>query len=271
MNQRYLLPVALLRIPCRSQLLGSLVLLGLLTRPGQAQTPSALTHADCFENFAGIHSQAEGLASSPGAAPSALVGALATSGGFGDGSSSNNLALDSASVTLTAFEGQRQPDGTVLLTWRTAGFDSASFVLERSRDGLTFGPVGPVPGQGSSPQPTSYRYLDSAAPVGQLYYCLRQGNSSGPASYSAVVAVSGAGAVARLGLYPSPALSQLTLLLPAAAVGQPVQVLDLGGRRVAVPSGPHPTELDVSQLAAGTYLVQVGAGGASLTRRFVKL
>ncbi|MDO7884589.1 T9SS type A sorting domain-containing protein [Hymenobacter cheonanensis] len=175
-------------------------------------------------------------------------------------------------VALTAFGGQRQPDGTVLLTWRTATeLNNAYFELERSRDGLTFGRVAQVPGQGSSNLPTSYRYLDPTAPVDQLYYRLRQVDATGQAAYSTVVAVGGAGAVAALGVYPNPATSQLTLLLPAAAVGQPVQVLDLSGRRVALPSGLYPTELDVSQLAAGTYLVQVGAGGAGLTRRFVKL
>ncbi|QKG53953.1 T9SS type A sorting domain-containing protein [Hymenobacter sp. BRD67] len=174
-------------------------------------------------------------------------------------------------VTLLSFGAQRQASG-VLVNWRTASEQhNAYFEVERSLDGVVFSAVGKVTGAGTSAQAHNYHYLDAQVPGELVYYRLRQADDySGLSSYSTVAVVPGGPAATQLALYPNPATDQLIVSLPAQAAGQPLQVFDLRGSAVALPELATGV-LDVRQLAAGSYFVRVGAGGAGLTRRFVKL
>ena len=175
-------------------------------------------------------------------------------------------------VTLTALEAQRQSNGSVLVQWSTATEENnAYFEVERSTDGLAFGPVGQVPGNGTSSQARAYRYDDTKAPNGLLYYRLRQVDADGQSTYSRVVVVTGRDAAAQVALYPNPATDQFTLTLPVALANQPVRVFDLQGRLVTQLVRNSIGNFEVNSLAAGTYFVHVDGGGVSINQRFVKL
>jgi len=65
-------------------------------------------------------------------------------------------------------------------------------------------------------------------------------------------------------LYPNPATSTLNVRVDGL---QQVEIVDLGGRKVAV-SNSH--SVDISQLPKGHYFVRVVANGQTFVRRFVK-
>ncbi len=111
-------------------------------------------------------------------------------------------------VTLVAFEATRTGGAVVHVKWRTAQErQSAGFVVERSSDGRTFGPVSELlAGAGTSLTSHEYAFADAMAPAGQLYYRLRQQDTDGTAQYSAVVAVRAAAKGRQaLALWPNPA------------------------------------------------------------------
>jgi hypothetical protein len=175
-------------------------------------------------------------------------------------------------VELTSFEARRSSNGQVQVMWRTASESQSShFEIQRRVDGLseTFQAMGTVAAQGSSSTPKAYAWTDHNAPASLLYYRLRQVDLDGSSSYSQVVAV--ASGLGKFELYPNPATDVLVVLLPAEQVGQPVRLLDLQGREVLSSILGMRGELKVGHLAAGTYLVQIGKGGAGLTQRLVKL
>jgi hypothetical protein len=94
------------------------------------------------------------------------------------------------------------------------------------------------------------------------YYRLRQVDLGGTAEYSKVVSVDirSLRDFGYLKVYPNPVSGgMLTVALPENLEGEtPVQLFDAAGRlvRLAVPGGAD--VLEVTDLAAGTYLLRAG-------------
>lgn len=92
-------------------------------------------------------------------------------------------------IELVSFDAQVR-GGEVLCTWVTASErDNDHFVVERSRDGSTFLPIGTVAAVGNSSSPVSYGYTDPAPFTGVSYYRLRQVDVDGATTTSRTVPV----------------------------------------------------------------------------------
>ncbi|AII52164.1 hypothetical protein N008_09270 [Hymenobacter sp. APR13] len=198
---------------------------------------------------------------------------------------SGNVAVTATPlpVELKAFE-VAASNANALLTWSTASEQNNDhFVVERSVDGGSFERIGQVQGRGTTSQMTNYSFTDiniGTKRAGVVYYRLQQVDTDGTASYSPVRTVNFAAGltagVATVGVYPNPATSQdrtITLALTTLPTGTyKVTVLDATGRVVrtqAVQGGQDQT-LQVQQLPAGMYLVQVRGNSLNLTQRFSK-
>ncbi|MBT9393733.1 T9SS type A sorting domain-containing protein [Hymenobacter sp. NST-14] len=180
-----------------------------------------------------------------------------------------DLSVNPLPVELTDFTATLQGPHA-LLRWSTASeTNSARFEVQRSRNGHTYELVGDREAAGSSPSPRHYQWLDREVPAGLLYYRLRQLDQDGKATFSAVVTLRRAGAVAGLVAYPNPTSGQL-LLQPGGATPTGVQVLDLRGRVVLRQPWPAAGRLNLSELPAGSYLVRVVTNGLPLITRVVK-
>ncbi|MBF9223077.1 lamin tail domain-containing protein [Hymenobacter ruricola] len=173
-------------------------------------------------------------------------------------------------VELTRFDATRQA-ADVRLTWATATEqNSARFDVERSLDGKTFGTVLSLPAQGSSSRAHEYTALDAKAPAGLLYYRLRQVDFDGTLAYSQVVTVTGPDAAAEWAVYPNPTAERLTAPLPAAA-GRTYRVLNALGQEVTHgPADAADPTIEVRQLPAGTYFLELRSTEGRQTRRFAK-
>ncbi|MBJ6144788.1 T9SS type A sorting domain-containing protein [Hymenobacter sp. BT559] len=178
-------------------------------------------------------------------------------------------------VSLTAFDVQAT-GAAAACTWATASeTNNDHFVVERSLDGATFAALGVVKGQGTHAATTGYRFEDVAAgslgaPV--VYYRLRQVDTDGRASYSAVRTVSfGAAALA---LYPTPTLDgaatlDLTRLAPRT---YQARVLDLAGRVLLTRTvlGGQAQPFDVQSLPAGAYVVVITGADTRQSLRLLR-
>lgn len=78
-------------------------------------------------------------------------------------------------------------------------------------------------------------------------------------------------------LWPNPAGTQVNLSFTSRHVGAlPVIIMDLGGRitwngTLDAPGGSHTETINVEQLRAGSYFLQVGEGGNKVMLRFIKM
>ena len=77
-----------------------------------------------------------------------------------------------------------------LLEWSTSfEQNSKTFMVERSKDGITFKNVGTINAAGSSDQSKNYRFLDLGVNDKKLFYRLKQIDQDGTSSFSQTIIV----------------------------------------------------------------------------------
>lgn len=165
-------------------------------------------------------------------------------------------------VELVAFTGKART-GRVELAWNTASErSSAYFAVERSANAQdAFQSIGKVTAAGNSSRPTDYRFVD-AQPLALGYYRLRQVDMDGTTSYSPLIAVTAAPALA-LEAYPNPSNGRLTLTGPLntrfALVNSLGKVVQQGELTLS-----QTYELDFSRHPDGLYFLRDQSTGATV-------
>jgi hypothetical protein len=191
------------------------------------------------------------------------------------------LASDSEPlpVELARLQAQVRQEA-VRLTWTTASeTGNAGFRVQRragDADKGSWTTVGSVKGEGTTTEPTSYRYVDEELPyeADRLTYRLKQVDTDGSASYSKEVTVKREVKEAELlGTHPNPAQTHATLRY-AVPERQDVKIhlYDVLGRRVRTVvdgerEGRQEMQVDLSELPSGTYFLRLRAGGQTKTRQ----
>jgi parallel beta-helix repeat protein len=179
-------------------------------------------------------------------------------------------------VELVSF-GAKAAGQNAQLTWRTAQeLNNDHFVVERSFDGKKFSSVGQVQGQGTTTLATNYTFTDAqvaSKTAGQgVYYRLRQVDTDGTASFSAVQVVSFSNIETTLSVSPNPASGYAAVDLSTLAEGTyQVTVRDVTGRLVHQASkGGIEHKLPAGQWPTGIYLIQVKGQAVIKTARLIK-
>jgi predicted nucleotidyltransferase len=188
---------------------------------------------------------------------------------------SNPLPVELSRLSAT-LEGEH-----AVLTWQTTSeTDNAGFEVERQARSGGWRKLGRVAGAGTTPEPQSYRFRDTALPYSadSLTYRLRQVDLDGTTTLSEEITLTRAAVtdLELLGTYPNPARTRATIrfAVPARADGgeATLQLYDLLGRRVrqvltSGTAGRHEQQLDVSGLSSGLYVLRLVAGGEVRTQR----
>lgn len=160
-------------------------------------------------------------------------------------------------VKLLSFTGKKAGMQHIL-DWTTAEEKNFShFELQRSADGRSFSKLAIIPadklGTGT------YTFTDQQPQEGLNIYQLRMVDADGAATLSHMVrlTMSFKGNM-HLEAFPNPVRQQLTIRLSGKADGiATIRVMDLGGRTIqTVPVTSSSTTIDMSRVAAGTYLLQ---------------
>ena len=236
------------------------------------------------------------------AGPSGHIIHLAINGGYGDtlttgdtltfrlyftcGSSSagrygmlenvivKGLAIPSSALPLTllSFDGAYN-NNQVKLAWATTNeVNSKDFVIERSADGKLFTDLSQENAADISGV-NNYSYTDESPLAGVSYYRLKVVDIDGSYVYSNVISVN-AQAEDLLTVYPNPATSVIKVTLPKIATnGAVLSVVSINGKRIAtypLAAGTVQTEINVSSLPAGSYLLMLENGNQKTTTLFVK-
>jgi hypothetical protein len=183
-------------------------------------------------------------------------------------------------VELAAFDADVTDDRSVRLQWQTTSeTGNSGFRVQRSVSGISWSTLGRVEGAGTTDEPQSYRFTDSAVPYASdsLQYRLAQVDVDGTVNVSNPVTVrfGNPDGLELLGSFPNPARSQATVrfAVPEQTTGDvQLELYDLLGRQVktipaAEASGRVEQTLDVSDLPSGTYLLRLSAGGQAQTQQ----
>lgn len=190
----------------------------------------------------------------------------------------NEVAIyGSLPVDLLYFRGLEKRFKKVELTWVTSfEEDNDYFVIERSREGETFEPIGQVEGNGTSEMVQLYSFIDVAPLSEENYYRLKQVNYDGSFEYSKTILVEvGFDMKTPLLLAPSVAEQEVELIfntLPKQ--NSMIEVFNATGfnmTNIYVEEGVHAMRLDISSYQPGTYYIRTIIGKEFVIRRFVKV
>jgi hypothetical protein len=149
------------------------------------------------------------------------------------------------------------------LEWVTTGEqNTAFFQLERSADGQTFDPLGQAQtAAGRSTEPRRYTQTDPKPIPGIGYYRVKQTDTDGRFSYSAVIEFDNTPFADEIRLSDNPPAGvQPVLQIPATTDGElTLEITDMAGRQhlklVTGTKGDFP--LPVAGLPAGLYTLKI--------------
>jgi Secretion system C-terminal sorting domain len=173
-------------------------------------------------------------------------------------------------VGLLNFNAIAQNNSTVLLTWETATEqNSRYFVIQRSRDGISFDSIGVVAAAGNSTALLSYSFTDPAPFPGYNDYRLMLMNLDGTQQLSEIKRV-WIGQSTKIVVYPNPAKGFLTIENPGGLEGM-VTLYDAGGKVVLRQElTGYGSTLSTGGFAAGVYhLVIVQQDGSKYQQQIL--
>jgi hypothetical protein len=191
-------------------------------------------------------------------------------------SSLGNFALGSTQpnqnplpVSLSSFSAKAQSHG-VNVQWTTATEQqNAFFEVERRAEGeSSFRVLTKMLGRGTSSAVTTYSFLDNTAQAGPHYYRLRQVDTDGTSTYSAVTAVIIPDQNMVLSLYPNPTAHQLRVL----GAGDTGRYRILNEQGIVVLSGEITSSLNlnIEVLRPGLYHVELSRDNQRTVRTFLR-
>ncbi len=180
--------------------------------------------------------------------------------------------------------------GAAVLTWKTASeTNNRGFIIERAMGSATserfrlWQRIGSVPGQGTTSEPHSYRFVDlepwvAASAEGNVLYRLKQEDFDGTITTSAVqsLQVASAEGWALDPCWPNPARGTDRVHISYRQSDDEtvlLRLVDLQGqerlvRTLNTSAGAHLVPIDLPMLPAGTYYLLLTAGERRLVRSF---
>lgn len=173
-------------------------------------------------------------------------------------------------------------DGNGLLAWQIENESSVTdrYEIERSLNGLDFKKVNVLLPKKNGSTTNSYEYtefnLASIKPSGPIYYRIKQVDKDGQFALSATKSVSLDTRNLQIGIYPNPIKTNATLYLDLVKDARiTITINDASGKQVQnIPmqlfKGVNKKDINMSGLAAGSYMLKVNTGDEVKTIPLVK-
>jgi hypothetical protein len=164
-------------------------------------------------------------------------------------------------LTLLHFSGEPSTAGNVLVWETTHEFNTQSFDIEWSHDGLYFTRKAVVPAAGSSVQKLRYSYTHQQPANGNNYYRLKMTDIDGKFVYSPIVVVKNNTALVAARVFPNPINDHLQIDINAPANETIVcRLQDAGGKTVteksfAVVKGSNRLYWKLPAFPSGNYFL----------------
>ena len=178
-------------------------------------------------------------------------------------------------IKLTSFTAQATTGGA-LVKWSTSEEkNNAKFEIEKSFDGKNFFVIDTKNGKGNSATVANYEFLDLSFKQ-SAYYRLVQVDANGDkTTYSDLAKfVKGLDNSLSVVAYPNPVSTKLYVTVGATSKENvKLMLTDLTGKTLKLKAGDsvQPIELDVADVARGTYILQVIKDSGNVSKKILKL
>ncbi len=175
-------------------------------------------------------------------------------------------------IELKSFTAEQTKNG-IQLDWVTATeINNEFFTIERATESSDWEAIANIQGAGNSDFDISYQYLDSHHPNELTYYKLKQTDFDGSFTYSDVIVITPENLPANVRLFPNPTIDKLTVEYSTGSL-EAFSIFDSYGSAVTVPvsqQSSYSTDLDVTNLSPGTYILRIEGKEKSTIYRFIK-
>ncbi len=188
--------------------------------------------------------------------------------------------VGSLPVELSAFSA-KAINCTVDINWSTATeFENDYFLIERSKDGISFETLTKIEGSGTTTNPMDYNYIDRKPLEGNNYYRLTQVDFDGQETISKMIVQNIiCEAVSLTSIRPNPVRNKISIeIMSVRTTESTLTMVDVLGRIVYQEShrlgrGMNTIDLPAKFLGSGIYFVKVTGEGTlkSDILKFVKV
>jgi Secretion system C-terminal sorting domain len=152
------------------------------------------------------------------------------------------------------------------LAWQTASeLNNNYFDVQRSTGGATFQNIGQVKGAGNSIALNNYEFMDETPTVGTNYYRLQQVDVNGKTTTSKTVAVN-TGGKGSVNVFSTLATDKLNVLTTSEKEER-FDIVNLVGQTVLSGRFTNATDINISQLAKGTYILHIAGEAVKFTKQ----
>ena len=165
-------------------------------------------------------------------------------------------------ITLISFEAKAALKN-IVLNWSTAAeINNKGFVIERSINGIDFEKIGWVEGRVNSSTVNTYQYHDNFVQPGVLYfYRLRQTDIDGRQTFTEIRQAKIKDASMNVSISPNPAKNLVTIFTSGSKGFSNINLVNAKGQLVKswkqVNTSAARQPLDISNIAAGVYMIQI--------------
>lgn len=175
-------------------------------------------------------------------------------------------------VHLLSFSA-KNGDQRVDLEWKTDNeLNAAFFNVERSANGTSFVSIGRVAAT-NQPGVQTYGFRDEHPLPNRSFYRLKEVDKDGEFEYSKVVLVNRSEALV-LQIFPNPANSTLSVLLPSGSSQSTLSVIDAKVqtiRQIRLTAGQTNVDVSLEGLTGGSYFIRWQSGDNVIVKPFIKL
>ena len=156
------------------------------------------------------------------------------------------------------------------INWNTLQeLNSSHFEVERSADSRTWTSIHKVNAAGTSSTVINYEYIDPLPAKGRNYYRIRQIDLNGTAKTTDIKAVD-FNSPKSISFFPNPANDQLTVQSGGTQIYS-IRIIDSKGQVVLQNNvNQTTTHLNLKQMKAGLYILQLMTNEGMVTERFIK-
>ena len=177
-------------------------------------------------------------------------------------------------LSFTA-RGETEEYNHSILEWAIATEKNCShYIIEHSKDGITFSSIGEETGAGTTTERQDYDFTHDNPVIGMNYYRLKQVDFDGKYEYSTIVSVKFDMELPKLSmqLFPNPTSGILNIEIGEVIEAPTFQVFDIQGRLIVVNinnTSGNQWSFNTVDLPNGHYFLQMKQGEQILNKKFV--
>jgi len=176
-------------------------------------------------------------------------------------------------INLTQFEGEVS-NGSALLKWQTrTEINNEFFIIEHSKDAVSFEEVGKVEGAGTSFEENNYYFAHLNMVRGNNYYRLTQRDFDGHETQSKIILLENK--AGKISIQPNPASDLIKVEFDNdISTDNTLEIRDINGKLFQshhISVDENPFELNIAQLESGIYLIKFQNGSNTYVQRIIKL